>query len=79
MQLKNLVQLQRQGCSGDTISLIGAGRPLLVDVLTWVLPEADDFRLAFHPTVMVSWGEKALSILDDAREGKLGPFLQDYY
>jgi hydrogenase small subunit len=71
----NLIWLHGQSCSGDTVSLIGAGEPSLVDVLTGMLPEVGDIRLAFHPTIMAPWGEKALSVLDDAREGKLDPFV----
>ncbi|MEJ2047791.1 MAG: hydrogenase expression protein HypE, partial [Dehalococcoidia bacterium] len=71
----NLIWLHGQSCSGDTVSLIGAGEPSLVDVLTGMLPEVGDIRLAFHPTIMAPWGEKALGAIDDAREGKLDPFV----
>ncbi len=71
----NLVWLQGQGCTGDTVSLISAREPSLVDVLTGILPEVSDINLAYHPTVMAPWGETALSVLDDAKEGKLDPFV----
>jgi hydrogenase small subunit len=75
MDAINLVWLHGQSCSGDTVSLIGAGDPSLVDILTGVLPEVGDIKLAFHPTLMTAWGGEALKVLDDAREGKLDPFL----
>ena len=71
----NLIWLQGQGCTGDTVSLISASEPSLVDVLTGILPEVSDIRLAYHPTVMAPWGETALSVLDDAKDGKLDPFV----
>ena len=40
-----------------------------------MLPEVGEINLAFHPTIMAPWGEKALAPLDDAREGKLDPFV----
>jgi hydrogenase small subunit len=75
MQPINLVWLQGQGCTGDTVSLISASEPSLVDALTGILPEVGDIKLAFHPTVMAPWAESALSVLDDAKEGKLDPFV----
>jgi len=75
MQPINLIWLQGQGCTGDTVALISASEPSLVDVLTGVLPEVSEIKLAYHPTVMAPWGETALSVLDDAREGKLDPFV----
>jgi Ni,Fe-hydrogenase I small subunit len=75
MGLINLVWLQGQGCTGDTVALISAREPSLVDVLTGILPEVSNINLAYHPTVMAPWGEKALSVLDDAKEGKLDPFV----
>ena len=75
MQAINLVWLQGQGCTGDTVALISARNPSLVDALTGILPEVSEIKLAYHPTVMAPWGEKALSVLDDAKEGKLDPFV----
>lgn len=75
MQPINLIWLQGQGCTGDTVALISAREPSLVDVLSGILPEVSDINLAYHPTVMAPWGEKALSVLDDAKEGKLDPFV----
>ena len=75
MQPINLIWLQGQGCTGDTVALISASEPSLVDALTGILPEVGDIKLAYHPTIMAPWGETALSVLDDAREGKLDPFV----
>ncbi|MHC4200151.1 MAG: NADH-quinone oxidoreductase subunit B family protein [Planctomycetota bacterium] len=75
MQPINLIWLQGQGCTGDTVSLISARDPSLVDVLTGILPEVSDIKLAYHPTVMAPWGETALGVLDEAKEGKLDPFV----
>lgn len=75
MQPINLVWLQGQGCTGDTVALISAREPSLVDALTGILPEVSDINLAYHPTVMAPWGEGALKVLDDAKEGKLDPFV----
>ena len=75
MQPINLIWLQGQGCTGDTVALISASEPSLVDALTGVLPEVSEIKLAYHPTVMAPWGETALNVLDDAKEGKLDPFV----
>ncbi len=71
----NLIWLQGQSCTGDTVALLSAREPSLVDVLTGVLPEVSDVHLAYHPTVMAPWGEAALGVLDDAQQGKLDPFV----
>jgi hydrogenase small subunit len=75
MEPINLIWLHGQSCGGDTVSLMGAGEPSLIDVLTGVLPEVGDIKLAFHPMIMELWGERALAVLADAREGKLDPYL----
>ncbi|MCL2141139.1 MAG: hydrogenase expression protein HypE [Dehalococcoidia bacterium] len=75
MQPINVIWLQGQGCTGDTVSLISASNPSLVDVITGVLPEVSGINIAFHPTIMVPWGEKALEPLEDAKAGKLDPFV----
>ena len=71
----NLIWLQGSGCTGDTVALISAREPSLVDVITGVLPEVEGIKIAFHPTIMAPHGEAALTALDDAREGKLDPFV----
>jgi hydrogenase small subunit len=71
----NLVWIQGQGCSGDTVALIGAREPSLVDALTGILPEVAGINLAFHPTIMTPWGEEAVSVLKKAKNGKLDPFV----
>jgi hydrogenase small subunit len=75
MQPINLIWLQGQGCTGDTVALISAQNPSLVDVITGVLPEVSGINIAFHPTIMAPWGEKALAPLEAAKEGKLDPFV----
>jgi hydrogenase small subunit len=75
MQPINLIWLQGQGCTGDTVALISASEPSLVDALTGILPEVSEIKLAYHPTIMAPWGETALSVLYDAKEGKLDPFV----
>lgn len=71
----NLIWLQGSGCTGDTVALISARDPSLVDVMTGVLPEVEGINIAFHPTIMVPHGEHAMSALDDAKAGKLDPFV----
>jgi hydrogenase small subunit len=71
----NVIWLQGQGCTGDTVALISAREPSLVDVITGVLPEVEGINIAFHPTIMAPHGETALSILDEAKDGKLDPFV----
>ncbi|MFB6109722.1 MAG: hydrogenase small subunit [Halodesulfurarchaeum sp.] len=52
---KEVVWLQAQSCSGDTVSLLQGEYPSLGEAIS-------DFRLAvtFHPTVMVESGEDAI-------------------
>jgi len=76
MQPINLIWLQGQGCSGDTVALISAREPSLLDALNGILPEVSDIRLAYHPMGMVPLGETAPSVLDDAKAGKLDPFVR---
>jgi hydrogenase small subunit len=71
----NLIWLQGQGCTGDTVALISARDPSLVDVMTGILPEVEGINIAFHPTIMAPWGEKALVVLEQAKQGKLDPFV----
>ena len=71
----NIVWLQGQGCTGDTVSLISAREPSLVDVLTGILPEVDQIKIAYHPTIMAPWGETALGFLDEIPKGTLDPFV----
>ena len=71
----NVIWLQGQGCTGDTVALISATNPSLVDVITGVLPEVSGINLAFHPTIMAPWGEDALAPLEAAKAGKLDPFV----
>ena len=75
MQPINLIWLQGQGCTGDTVALISATNPSLVDVIIGILPEVEGINIAFHPTIMAPWGEKALEPLEQAKEGKLDPFV----
>lgn len=75
MQPINLIWLQGQGCTGDTVALISARDPSLVDVMTGILPEVEGIKIAYHPTIMVPWGEKALAVIEEAKQGKLDPFV----
>lgn len=75
MQQINLIWLQGQGCTGDTVALVSARDPSLVDVMTGILPEVEGINIAFHPTIMVPWGEKALEPVEAAKEGRLDPFV----
>ncbi len=55
---KDVVWLQGQGCSGDTVSLLQGDYPSLSEVIS-------DFRLnvTFHPTVMPASGDAALDAM----------------
>jgi hydrogenase small subunit len=75
LQPINVIWLHGQSCSGDTVSLIGAGQPSFTDLLDGLLPETAGIRLVFHPTIMTTWGKSAFAVLDDAAQGKLDPFL----
>jgi hydrogenase small subunit len=71
----NLIWLQAQGCTGDTIALLSARDPSLVDVMTGVLPEVENINIVFHHTIMAPWGEDCMQILLDAAAGKYDPFV----
>ena len=71
----NLIWLQGQGCTGCTISITGGSHPSIVDVLTGFMPQVEGINLAYHPTLMLSWGENSMKILEDARNGKYDPFV----
>jgi len=71
----NVIWLQGQGCTGDTVSIAGAAYPSLVDILNGFLPQATGIVLQYHPTLMLPHGEEALKNLRAAIEGKLDPFV----
>lgn len=84
-----MIWVQSQTCSGDTISLLNAIDPSLVDVLIGQAVGLPKVRLGFHPTVMLEWGVdhvgarkgaiaeewNAAAILDKVKAGKLDPFI----
>ncbi len=86
----NIVWLQAQTCSGDTIALLDAVDPSLVDMLLGQAIGLPKIELVFHPTLIAKWGIhhippkeigkiaiewNAVSVLDDAIEGKLDPYI----
>jgi len=71
----NLIWFQGQGCTGCTISITGGSHPSIVDVLTGFMPQVRDINLVYHPTLMLSWGENAMKILKDAKDGRYDPFV----
>lgn len=71
----HVVWLQGQGCTGDTVSLLNASHPNLLDILTGFIPAATGITLDFHPTVALWWGEDVQKVLEDAAQGKLDPFV----
>jgi len=88
-EIFNIIWLQSQTCSGDTISLLNAVDPSLLDVLSGQISKIPMVKLAFHSTIMTRWGIDHISlkmeniakewnaavILDEAKEGKLDPFI----
>lgn len=71
----HVVWLHGQSCTGDTVSFTTAKHPSVTDLLLGFLPEASGAVLAFHPTLMPTWGHEAVNILRDAAEGKFDPFV----
>jgi len=71
----NVIWLQGQGCTGCTVSLTGSTHPSLADLLTGYLPQAANINLAFHQTIMLPHGEKAIDVLRSAANGELDPFV----
>ncbi|MGQ9468304.1 MAG: hydrogenase expression protein HypE [Nitrososphaerales archaeon] len=71
----NVIWLLSQSCTGDTISFTSAKHPSVTDLLLGFLPEASGVVLAFHPTLMPTWGREAIDVLRAASAGKLDPFL----
>ncbi len=71
----NVIWLQGQGCTGDTVSLAGSSHPSLADLLTGYIPQASNINLVFHPTLMLPHGEDAIEVLNSAAKGKYDPFV----
>ena len=85
----HLVWIQGQACSGDTVALLNAVEPSLVDVLIGQVQGVPPVELNYHPTVMPQWGVDHLegpegptakawdanSIIDQASSGALDPFV----
>ncbi len=62
-----LLWIQGQGCSGCTISFIQTNFPDVVDIIGGTIPPFK-VTIGHHPTIMVSWGEKAIEILENPPE-----------
>ena len=71
----NVIWLQGQGCTGDTVSIAGATYPSLTDILNGFLPQAMGITLQYHPTLMLPHGEEAQKALKAAVKGELDPFV----
>jgi len=82
----NIVWLQGQACSGDTISLLNAVDPSLIEVLEGEVRGLPKVDLKVHPTVMEEWGVARLgwsgsrewdanTILESVAAGEMDPFI----
>jgi len=85
----HIIWIQAQTCSGDSISLLNAVEPSIVDVLTGQFKNIGEVTLDFHPTIMAQWGidviqgERgdlveewdAVNILEKVRNGEITPFI----
>ncbi len=73
----NLFWLEAQDCAGNTISLIEADAPSLVQVLVGESPVIGPgrVRVVFHETIMPEWGDEAVAYLHKAESGELDPYV----
>lgn len=71
----NVIWFEGQSCTGDTIALLDAVEPSIVDVLGGAIEAAGPVSLPFHDAVMPEWGDHALRILEDAAAGEYDPFV----
>jgi hydrogenase small subunit len=71
----HVIWLTGQACTGCTVSLLNASHPNLLDLLTGFIPQATGVTLDYHATVMLPWGDEALTAVDAAEKGELAPFV----
>ena len=85
----NIIWLQAQACSGDTIALFNATEPSILDLVLGRINKIPKIRIVFHPTIMVRWGvehisnsinpdiEKwnVMSIMEKALKDDLSPYI----
>lgn len=71
----HVIWLTGQACTGCTVSLLNASHPNLLDLLTGFIPQAAGVTLDYHATVMLPWGDEALTAVDAAEKGELAPFV----
>jgi len=71
----HVIWLPGQACTGCTVSLLNASHPNLLDLLTGFIPPAAGVTLDYHSTVMLPWGDEALSAVNAAEKGELSPFV----
>ncbi len=64
-----VIWFQGQSCTGCSISTLNTVYPDIAKVLTEII------SLQFHPNIMASSGEQALSVLDGAIENEKGKFI----
>lgn len=64
-----IIWLQGQGCSGCTVSLLNSREPTAAEIILDIL------SIRFHPTVMASAGELALSTIDETMEKANGNYV----
>jgi hydrogenase small subunit len=64
-----------QACTGCTISFLNSTHPDVLDLLTGFIPQAEGVTLDYHATIMLPWGEEAMTAVKKAENGELDPFV----
>ncbi len=85
----HVIWIQGQTCSGDSVALLNAVEPSIVDVLIGQVKGVPPVELNYHPTLMAQWGVDHLEgpegptaqawdanrILEEAARGAYDPFV----
>ncbi len=85
----HVIWIQGQSCSGDSVALLNAVDPSIVDVLIGQVQGVPPVELDYHPTLMPQWGVDHISeeagslargwdankIIDDVIDGKYDPYV----
>jgi hydrogenase small subunit len=71
----NVIWFEGQSCTGDSIALLDAVRPSVIDVITGTAEITGEVNLRYMDAIMPEWSSAALQILEDAISGKYDPYV----
>lgn len=71
----NVIWFEGQSCTGDSIAILDAVRPSVIDVITGTVEITGEVNLRYMDAIMPEWSSAALKILEDAIAGRYDPYV----